>query len=203
MHLGSITALGTTHLRRCGMHFGIRQPDRLSHVYIVGKTGTGKSTLLSSMVLQDIGAERGTCLIDPHGDAVAAIAESRVARERSDVIYFDAADPACPFGYNPLRLVRRDRIPLAVSGMLEALQMLWPNAWGVRMEHLLRNALYALLETRGSTLADIIECCLTAPSGGGWLNRSPMSRWRDFGFGSSTASPWATAPTALRRYRTR
>lgn len=155
MHPGSITVIGTTHLRRCGMHFGIRQPDRLSHVYIVGKTGTGKSTLLSSMVLQDIGAGRGTCLIDPHGDAVAAIAESRVARERFDVIYFDAADPACPFGYNPLRLVRRDRIPLAVSGMLEALRMLWPSAWGVRMEHLLRNALYALLETRGSTLTDI------------------------------------------------
>jgi hypothetical protein len=76
---------------------------------------------------------------------------------RDRISYLNAPDPSQPFGYNPIRRVRDDRIPLAASGLLETLRKLWPDAWGVRMEHVLRNSLYALLERDGSTLPDILR----------------------------------------------
>lgn len=109
------------------------------------------------MALQDLTAERGMCFVDPHGDAVDALARASKATGRRDVTYVNVADPTSPYGYNPLRHIRRDRIPLAVSGVLEAMEMLWPNAWGVRMEHILRNALYALFEVPDATLGDILR----------------------------------------------
>lgn len=122
-------------------------------MYVVGKTGTGKSSLLVSMARQDLEAGNGFCFIDPHGDAVSLLAAS----SRRNVIYWDVADPHSPYGYNPLRSIRADRIPLAVSGVLEAMKKLWKDAWGVRMEHILRNALYALFEIPESTLEDILQ----------------------------------------------
>ena len=76
---------------------------------------------------------------------------------QNEFLYFNAPDPLQPYGYNPLRRVRDDKIPLAASGLLETLKKLWPDAWGVRMEHVLRNSLYALLERDGSTLPDILR----------------------------------------------
>lgn len=136
---------------------GIRESDRLSHTYIIGKTGVGKSTLLETLALQDLAAVRGFALIDPHGDLVERVAARIPAERQPRVVYLDATDPQQPFGYNPLRRVRKDKIPLAVSGLLETLRKLWPDAWGVRMEHVLRNSLYALLERDGSTLPDILR----------------------------------------------
>ena len=136
--------------------FGIRQPDRLMHTYVIGQTGTGKSTLLETLAWQDFEKGRGFALVDPHGDLVERLA-GRIRERGSDkLIYFDATDPSQPFGYNPLRRVRADKIPLAVSGLLETLKKLWPEAWGVRMEHVLRNSLYALLDREGSHLPDIL-----------------------------------------------
>ncbi len=137
--------------------FGIKQPDRLSHLYVVGKTGTGKSTLLHALVLQDVFAHQGFCLVDPHGDLSERIAAEAKRSERVDVIYWNVPDPSSPYGYNPLRHVRKDKIPLAASGMLEALKKHWSDAWGPRMEHILRNALYALLESEGSVFSDILR----------------------------------------------
>jgi len=127
------------------------------HVYVVGQTGTGKSTLLASLARQDLFAGRGLCFIDPHGDVVERLAIAATQSGRSDVIYWNVPNPSSPYGYNPLRYVRRDKIPLAVSGVLEAMRKLWSDAWGVRMEHILRNALYALFERPGSTLADVLR----------------------------------------------
>ncbi|MBV8977711.1 MAG: type IV secretory system conjugative DNA transfer family protein [Alphaproteobacteria bacterium] len=137
--------------------FGIRQADRLSHIHVIGKTGTGKSTLLKSLVLQDMVASRGFALVDPHGDLADAIIEFARVKGFTNIRYLNAADPNQPYGYNPLRKVRADRIPLAVSGLLETLKKLWPDAWGVRMEHVLRNSLYALLERDGSQLPDLLR----------------------------------------------
>lgn len=136
--------------------FGIRQRDRLSHMYAIGETGVGKSTLLETLARDDAGAGRGFALIDPHGDLVERLFAS-LEREAERVIYLNATDPTQPYGYNPLRRVREDRIPVAASGLLETFRKLWPLAWGVRMEHLLRNSLYALLERDGSTLPDILR----------------------------------------------
>lgn len=114
----------------------------------------GKSTLLEQLALQDFRAARGFAVIDPHGDLVERL---HATLGDDHTIYFNPADPAQPYGYNPLRRVRPDKIPLAASGLLEAFKKLWPDAWGVRMEHVLRNSLYALLERDGSTLPDILR----------------------------------------------
>lgn len=152
-----ITYLGQTNFHNQRQPFGILREDRFSHVYIIGKTGTGKSTLLESMALQDLDRGNGFALIDPHGDLVERIAD-RIPPERLlDVVYLDAADPTQPYGYNPLRQVRRDRIALAASGIMEVFAKMWPEAWGVRMEHILRNVLMALLEQPAATLHDVLR----------------------------------------------
>src|SRR5882724_107604 len=153
----AVLTLGRVDFRDDRRVFGIRNEDRFSHLFILGKTGTGKSTLIETMALQDMARGAGFALIDPHGDLVERIA-ARIPQSRaSDVIYLDAADPAQPYGYNPLRHVRADRIPLAASGLMEVFKKKWPDAWGVRMEHILRNTLMALLEQPDATLHDILR----------------------------------------------
>ena len=152
-----ISYFAQANFRRQMVPFGIRQRDRLSHIYAVGKTGVGKSTLLETLARQDFLAGRGFALIDPHGDMVERLYASASFHQRARISYLNATDPSQPFGYNPLRRVRDDLIPLAASGLLETLRKLWPDAWGVRMEHVLRNSLYALLGCQGSTLPDILR----------------------------------------------
>ncbi len=137
--------------------FGIKQADRLMHVYAIGKTGVGKSTLIETLALGDMQAGRGFALIDPHGDLVERVRDAASPTQRERMVYLDAADPEQPYGYNPLRRIRDDKIPLAASGLLEAMRKIWPDAWGVRMEHVLRNSLFALLERDGSTLPDVLR----------------------------------------------
>lgn len=149
--------LGETYRRSRPFRFGIKEYDRFSHIYIIGKTGTGKSTLIENMVLQDIAHGRGCALIDPHGDLVSRVEVYARAVRPEDTLYLNVPDPTQPFGYNPLRHVHPRRIPLAASGLLEVMKMMWADAWGVRMEHILRNAIYALLEQRDATLSDMLR----------------------------------------------
>ncbi len=109
------------------------------------------------MVRQDLAAGRGFALIDPHGDMVERVFAALPSSMGERVRYLNAPNPAQPFGYNPLRRVRPDKIPLAASGLLDTFRKLWPDAWGVRMEHVLRSSLYALLERSGSTLPDLLR----------------------------------------------
>jgi hypothetical protein len=152
-----ISYLGRTTFRRAGVPFGIRQADRLLHTYMIGKTGVGKSSLLEALALQDVAAGRGFALIDPHGDLAERVFAKIPEQQRSRVVYLNAPDPAQSFGFNPLRRLRDDKIPLAASGILETFRKLWPDAWGVRMEHVLRNCLYLLLERDFSALPDILR----------------------------------------------
>ena len=133
----------------------MKREDRFLHTYIIGKTGTGKSTLLGTMAEQDFDAANGFALIDPHGDLVESLNNSIARRDSRKVLYLDATNPDQPYGYNPLHSVRYEHIPLAASGLLEVFKKMWSDAWGVRMEHILRNALYALLEQKDATLSDI------------------------------------------------
>jgi type IV secretory pathway TraG/TraD family ATPase VirD4 len=157
IHSKDVTYLARTDFRNTRQLFGIKREDRFSHVYIIGKTGTGKSTLLESMPLQDLDRGHGFALIDPHGDLVERIAKVASTRQGNGIVYLNAADPLQPYGYNPLRHVRHDRIALAASGMMEVFAKMWPEAWGVRMEHILRNVLMALLEQRSATLHDVLR----------------------------------------------
>lgn len=150
--IGQVTNLGKTIGRQTIHHFGIYQPDRLFHAALFGQTGTGKSTLLLNMIKQDIEASRGCCLIDPHGD----LAEAASQLLDNDGIYWKPADPDCKVGYNPLTYVAEEYRPLVASGIIETLKQQWSDAWGVRMEHILRFTLLALLSRPNSTFADII-----------------------------------------------
>ncbi|QIG95506.1 type IV secretory system conjugative DNA transfer family protein [Bradyrhizobium sp. 6(2017)] len=152
-----LTRVARADHRNIDYIFGIKDEDRFSHIYIIGKTGTGKSTLIETMALQDIESGRGLALIDPHGDLVERVAAQVPTRRKSDVIYLNASDPTQPYGYNPLRHVREDRIALAASGFIEVFKKMWPDAWGVRMEHILRNVLMALLEQPEATMHDVLR----------------------------------------------
>lgn len=152
-----ISYFGRTNHRLPYRTFGIRQRDRLGHVYAIGRTGTGKSNLLECLAMQDIEHGRGLCLIDPHGDLVERLARAIPTHRRKDLVHLNVADPANPWTYNPLRKVHPARIPLAASGLLESFKKLWKNEWGVRMEHVLRNGLYALLERGDACMPDVLR----------------------------------------------
>lgn len=158
-----ITYLARTNARHPHRVFGIKQADRLSHVYVIGKTGTGKSTLLETMIQQDVEIGQGLALVDPHGDLVERVAAAVPAHRQDDLVYLNAPDPAQPYGYNPLKRVRADKRSLAASGVLEVLRKMWSDAWGVRMEHILRNGLLALLEQHDATLPDLLRLLADDP----------------------------------------
>ncbi|MBL6613169.1 MAG: type IV secretion system DNA-binding domain-containing protein [Reyranella sp.] len=151
-----VNYFGRVDFRADHRQFGIKQADRLFHMYAIGKTGTGKSTLLECLIRQDIECGRGLALIDPHGDLVDRVASSVPAEHKDRVRYLNAADPEQPFGYNPLKRVSKNAIPLAASGLLEAFKKHWADSWGVRMEHVFRNAIYALLEIGDATLPGVL-----------------------------------------------
>lgn len=136
------TKIGETTGRYNPRSFGICLPDRLLHTYIIGQTGTGKSTLLFNLIRQDISNGYGFCLIDPHGDLAEQVSENA----GSDQVYWNVSDPDCRFGYNPLTHVSAQYRPLITSGLIDTLKKQWADAWGARMEHLLRFSLLALLE---------------------------------------------------------
>lgn len=152
-----VSYFARTNHRNESVVFGIKQPDRLLHMYVIGKTGVGKSTLLETLAREDLSAHRGFALIDPHGDLAERLYRTASPYDKKRICYLNAPDPKQPYGYNPLRRVRDDKIPLAASGLIETLKKLWPDAWGVRMEHILRNTLYTLLEREDATLPDMLR----------------------------------------------
>ena len=121
----NISYFGTTNGRNPHRTFGIKQADRLFHAYAIGKTGTGKTTLLETLALQDIVHGRGVAVIDPHGDLAERLVSQVPPWRKQDLIYLNTPDLTQPFGYNPLRRVQADKIPLAASGLMEAFKKLW------------------------------------------------------------------------------
>lgn len=150
-----ITPIAVTNWRDIRKIFGIKEKNRRGHMYIVGKTGTGKSSLIANMALSDIRAGNGIGLLDPHGDLSEDIL-NRIPKERiDDVVYFNPADLEYPVGFNPLERVPRDRQHLIVSGVISVFRKIWSEFWGPRLEHILRYSLFTLLEYPGSTLLDL------------------------------------------------
>src|SRR5438093_233195 len=152
-----ITAFAQTNFRNHRKTFGIKRADRRSGMYIIGKTGTGKSTLLETMIRQDIENGEGVAVLDPHGDLVEKIAASIPDHRKHDLIYFNVPDIAHPLGFNPLAGIPPEKRPRAASGLLDAFKKIWSDSWGPRLEHVLRNALLALLDQPEPTLADVLR----------------------------------------------
>jgi DNA helicase HerA-like ATPase len=145
-----------TNARRPFRAIAFNLSDRLSHVYVIGKTGVGKTTLLERLLSEDIRRGYGSALVDPHGDFVERVA-ARMRPEHGDkVIYLNVADEAQPFAYNPLSRVKPEMRTLVASGVMDVFKKMWADAWGVRMEHILRNALLALLDQPSANLGDLL-----------------------------------------------
>jgi Type IV secretory pathway, VirD4 components len=126
--------------------------DRRRHLYLIGKTGTGKSTLLFNLMLADLERDRGFALLDPHGDLAAMLADAVPAWRTNHVIYLDPSDLEHPVGFNPLHDVPFDHRPLVAAHIVAAFQHIWGSSWGPRLEYILTNSLRLLLDAPGSTL---------------------------------------------------
>ncbi len=150
-----ITYFADTDFRGQRVRFGIRAQDRERHMYIIGKTGMGKSTLLENLAVQDIQNGEGMCFIDPHG-GTAELLLKYVPKERiNDVIYFAPFDVDYPVAMNVLEKADLSKRPLIASGLLGAFKKVWPDSFSARMEYMLSNTLLALLEMPGSTLLGV------------------------------------------------
>ena len=150
-----ITYFGATHTRGKREMFGIRAEDRGKHIYIIGKTGMGKSTMLENMAIQDIQNGEGVAFIDPHGATAERLLDFVPHERIKDVLYFAPFDTDHPIGFNVMEDVGYDKRHLVVSGLMGAFKRIWVDAWSARMEYILQNTLLALLEYPDSTLLDV------------------------------------------------
>ena len=152
-----ILYLGTTNFRNQERKFGIKIDDRRRHVYIIGKSGVGKTTLLTNMVVSDIIAGRGVCLVDPHGEAAEEVLAMIPQERLDDVVYFNPSDIEHPIAFNPLEKVSFEMRHLVASGLMSVFKKIWPDVWSARMEYILNNTLLALLEYPNSSLLGIMK----------------------------------------------
>ncbi|KKU90949.1 MAG: hypothetical protein UY23_C0005G0045 [Candidatus Jorgensenbacteria bacterium GW2011_GWA1_48_11] len=150
-----VVYFGRTDFRNANRLFGIKRSDRRQHMYVVGKTGTGKSALLHNMIVQDIVNGEGVCVVDPHGELVESILGKIPEERMKDVIYFNPADTDFHIGFNVLELPDPKYKHLVASGLMGIFTKIWSNVWSARMEYILNNAIMALLDTPGTTLLGI------------------------------------------------
>ncbi len=152
-----ITLFAKTNFRNRQVPFGIKTDDRRRHMYVIGKTGMGKTTLMENMVIQDIRAGRGVCFIDPHGDSVVKILDFIPNDRVNDVIYVNPADLDFPIAFNILEAVETKYKHLVASGLMGVFTKIWANLWSARMEYILNNTILALLESPGNTMLGIVR----------------------------------------------
>jgi hypothetical protein len=137
--------------------FGIKDTDRLRHIWTVGKTGTGKSTMIANMAIDDLQKDRGIGVIDPHGDLCDDILDYIPKKRINNTIYFNPADKEFPITLNPLEVTNREEAELIVSGLMAIFTKVWSNVWSARMEYILRNSFLTLAEIENTTLEDVIK----------------------------------------------
>lgn len=150
-----ITFLAKTNFRKKDQIFGIRRADRRQHMYVVGKTGVGKTAFLKNMALQDIENGEGLAIVDPHGEFVEEISGSIPSHRINDVVYFNPADTEYPVSFNILEVADPKYKHLVASGLIGIFTKIWANVWSARMEYILANCILALLDTPGTTLLGI------------------------------------------------
>jgi hypothetical protein len=150
-----IVYFAETDARGKKIRFGIKAKDRSKHMYVIGKTGMGKSTLLENMAIQDIQNGEGMAFVDPHGSTAEKLLDYIPEERIKDVLYFAPFDMEYPIAFNVMEDVGYDKRHLVVSGLMSAFKKIWVDAWSGRMEYILSNTLLALLEYPDSTLLDV------------------------------------------------
>lgn len=150
-----ITIFAKTNYRNREVPFGIKTDDRRRHMYLIGKTGMGKTSLMENMVIQDIRNGHGVAFLDPHGDSIQRILDTIPSSRVNDVIYFNPADLDYPVAFNILESVDPKYKHLVASGLMGVFTKIWANLWSARMEYILNNTILALLDSPGNTLLGI------------------------------------------------
>ncbi len=150
-----VNIFASTNFRNQQRKFGIKLDDRRRHMYVVGKTGMGKTTMLENMVLNDIYAGHGVGVVDPHGDFAEKIINYIPAHRINDVVYFNPADLNYPIGFNILEMINPDHKHLVASGLMGVFKKIWVDMWSSRMEYILNNTILALLDFPNTTLLGI------------------------------------------------
>ncbi|MBT4723280.1 type IV secretion system DNA-binding domain-containing protein [Candidatus Falkowbacteria bacterium] len=150
-----VTPFAYTNFRNEKRKFGIKEDDRRRHMYIVGKTGMGKSVLIENLVYSDIINGHGLCHVDPHGDSAELIVDCIPPERINDVIYFNPSDIDYPVAFNVLEKVEPKYRHLVASGLVGVFKKIWADSWGPRLEYLLRNTILALLDYPDSTLLGV------------------------------------------------
>src|SRR4030066_771559 len=137
--------------------FGVKNLDRLRHIWTVGKTGTGKSTMMANMIIDDFKKDRGVTYIDPHGDTCDVLLDYIPGHRLNDTVYFNPADREYPIVINPLEVTTKEEAELVVSGLMSIFTKVWANVWSARMEYILRNSFMTLAEQPNTTLEDVLK----------------------------------------------
>lgn len=152
-----VTPLGETNFRNNRKPFGIKNDDRRRHMYVIGKTGMGKSTLLENMIYSDIRSGKGVAIIDPHGDLADKTLTFVPKNRINDVILFDPSDTSFPLSFNMLENINPEHRSLIASGLVGVFKKLYAESWGPRLEYILRNTILSLLEYPNSTMLGIMR----------------------------------------------
>jgi len=157
-----INPFAQTFYKNANVTYGLKRADRRRHMYVIGKTGTGKSTLLANMAINDLKNDEGMCVIDPHGDLVETLLDYIPSRRMNDVVYFDPSDPDRTVKINLFEgenVVHRE---LIASGSVSVFHKLYAYSWGPRLEYILRNALLTLLKSDEARMSDILDLLTNA-----------------------------------------
>ncbi len=155
MNNEDITILAETNFRNKRTKFGIKKDDKRRHVYIIGKTGGGKTVLEENMAIQDIQKGYGVAIVDPHGEFAERILDFVPSERVNNVVYFNPADADHPIAFNIMEKVDPEFRHLVASGLMGAFKKIWAGLWSSRMEYILHNTILALLEYPGTTLLGV------------------------------------------------
>ncbi|PIQ77737.1 hypothetical protein COV82_03025 [Candidatus Peregrinibacteria bacterium CG11_big_fil_rev_8_21_14_0_20_46_8] len=153
----SVSSFGVTNFHNENITFGLKRADRRRHVYVVGKSGTGKSKMLELLISEDIRYGHGVGVLDPHGDLVDNVLNYVPKERMQDVVYFNPADYDYPVAFNPLEQVPPELRLRVTIGFIDIFKKLFGNAWTPRLEHVLRYTTLALLDSPGTTVLSILK----------------------------------------------
>ncbi len=152
-----INFFARTEFKNKVVTYGIKRYDRRKHIYLIGKTGTGKTTMIANMAINDARNREGMAVIDPHGDLSSIILDYIPSHRLNDICYLDPSDTSHPFRMNPLEVKNPEHRELIASGIVAIFYKLYSYSWGPRLEYILRNAIMTILTKPEPTLADVPE----------------------------------------------